>query len=76
MLKMLFHRENILDDDSSKAQAKKLVADGKQYAAEGELYRSLKCFKKAYKLIPSEKIMSRIQRIEVICYYVNVPGLR
>ena len=47
--------------------ARKLVADGKAYASEGELYKSLKCFKKAYKLFPTEKIQSRIERIQVKC---------
>uniref|UniRef100_H2ZIR0 SNF2 N-terminal domain-containing protein n=1 Tax=Ciona savignyi TaxID=51511 RepID=H2ZIR0_CIOSA len=44
--------------------AKQLVAEAKTCASEGELYKSLKLFKKAYKLVPSDKIQSRITRIE------------
>uniref|UniRef100_H2ZIQ9 DNA excision repair protein ERCC-6-like n=1 Tax=Ciona savignyi TaxID=51511 RepID=H2ZIQ9_CIOSA len=54
--------QNVLQD--VKSMAKQLVAEAKTCASEGELYKSLKLFKKAYKLVPSDKIQSRITRIE------------
>ncbi|XP_078482024.1 DNA excision repair protein ERCC-6-like [Ciona intestinalis] len=62
-LNFAFYRENNLYQDVQ-TEVKKLIAEAKTYAAEGELYKSIKIFKKAYKIAPTEKILSRIRRVE------------
>nr|CAB3243372.1 DNA excision repair protein ERCC-6-like [Phallusia mammillata] len=64
MASVLASRENL--PESTKLQLKKLIKDGKTCASEGELHKSLKNFRKAYQLCPTEKIMSRIKRIEEV----------
>ena len=48
-----------------KEKAVRLVADAKNAAHNGELQKSLHLFKEAYKIIPSEKLKKRIQKLEV-----------
>jgi len=46
-------------------EARELVSKAKQAAHDGELHYSLKLFKKAYSLFPSEKLKRRITKLEV-----------
>ena len=49
-------------------EAKKLSAKAKDIARDGDIKRSLELFEEAYKLFPSEKIKSRIAKLQVFIY--------
>lgn len=57
--------------EEKKLLVKELVSKAKVFASEGELYESIKYFKKAYKVLPSEKIKSRISRLKVFTIIQN-----
>ena len=63
-------RMNSNSNNSMEMEARELVAQAKQAAHDGELHYSLKLFKKAYSLFPSEKLKRRITKLEVRFFYV------
>lgn len=51
--------------DNEKEKATRLITQAKNAAHNGELEKSIQLFKEAYKILPSEKLKKRIQKLEV-----------
>ena len=65
-----------LSDEEKRIIVKKLVSKAKIFASEGELFESLSHFKQAYNLLPSEKIKSRIKRIQVLLALFDIKKIK
>lgn len=49
----------------NKEKIQQLVANAKEAARDGELLKSLKLFQEAYAMHPSEKLQTRIKKMQV-----------